>query len=216
MQAYGTEQTYQSAQEAQRGGRGKRRERAGARSAGLRLGDRLVIAFFVGIIVGSVLVNLIPFSWVSAMNVWGAEYITGYLSKEVRFTTMFHYLLKLRGQIFGCVMILLFSPFIKKILYAAAGYVGLAWGMVSSIILMEHGINGIRICFFLVFPHFLFYGMGIGMLAYKLLKMQGIARKKADATMLLVLILAVLTMIAGVMAESFVNTSVFLKILQTY
>lgn len=208
MQAYRTGQTaYQTAE---------KEGRAGMRGAGMRLGDKLVIVFFAGIIAGSVLVNLIPFSWVSAMNVWGAEYIMGYISKKIRFTTMFHYLLRLRGQIMGGIIILLFSPFIKKILYMMTGFVGLAWGSVSSIVLMEHGINGIRICFFLVFPHFVFYGMGIGMLAYKLLKLQGVPRKKVDVTILFVLVLAVLAIVAGVMAEAFVNTSVFYKILQTY
>ena len=45
--------------------------------------DKLVILFFFGIMVGSIIVNLIPFSWVQAMNVWSADYITAFMSKAV-------------------------------------------------------------------------------------------------------------------------------------
>lgn len=180
------------------------------------LGEKMIFTLLFSIILGSILVNLIPFTWVQSMNVWGTQYLTSYVSRSLHFSTMFKYLLKLRMQIFGCLTVIMFSPFLKKILYALSAYVGIAWGMVSSIILMEHGINGIRICFFLIFPHFFFYGMGVMMLAYKLLGLRGGGQKKADYTIILVLLLSFLSVLAGIMAEAYINTAVFMKILQNY
>ena len=60
--------------------------------------DKLVILFFFGIMVGSIIVNLIPFSWVQAMNVWSADYITAFMSKAVKYSTMFRYLLRIRDD----------------------------------------------------------------------------------------------------------------------
>lgn len=182
----------------------------------LKYADRLIIIFFAGIIAGSVIVNLIPFSWVQAMNVWSADYITAFMSKTIRFTSMFDYLLKLRGRIMGCLFIIMLTPFIKKLVYILPAYIGAAWGMVSSIIMMEHGVNGIRICFFLIFPHFIFYVLGIGMVIYKLLRMRNTQSKKFDLTLICVIVFATLMIVAGIMCETYINTTVFTKLLRNY
>lgn len=91
------------------------------------------------------------FSWVQAMNVWSADYITAFMSKTVKYSTMFRYLLRIRGLIMIGLFLVMMTPFAKKLLYIIPAYIGAAWGMISSIILMEHGINGIRICFFFCF-----------------------------------------------------------------
>lgn len=179
----------------------------------LKLADRLLIVFFGGIIAGSIVVNLIPFSWVQAMNVWSAEYITAFMSKTIRFTSMFNYLLKLRGRIMGGLFIIMLTPFISKLVYILPAYIGAAWGMVSSIIMMEHGVNGLRICFFLVFPHFIFYTLGIGMTAYKLLRLRSTQSRKPDISLICVILFAVLAIAAGIMCEAYINTAVFAKLL---
>ena len=98
--------------------------------------DKLVILFFFGIMVGSIIVNLIPFSWVQAMNVWSADYITAFMSKAVKYSTMFRYLLRIRGLIMIGLFLVMMTPFSKKLLYIIPAYIGAAWGMISSIILM--------------------------------------------------------------------------------
>ena len=108
------------------------------------------------------------------------------------------------------------TPFIRKLLYILPAYVGLAWGAVSSIVLMEHGINGIRICFFLVFPHFIFYGLGIGMTAYKFLAMRNSMKKRIDYTVIVVIIFAALVITAGIMAEAYVNSVILPAVLKKY
>ena len=99
--------------------------------------DKLVILFFFGIMVGSIIAN--PFSWVQAMNVWSADYITAFMSKTVKYSTMFRYLLRIRGLIMIGLFLVMMTPFAKKLLYIIPAYIGAAWGMISSIILMEHG-----------------------------------------------------------------------------
>ena len=81
---------------------------------------------------------------------------------------------------------------------------------------MEHGINGIRICFFLIFPHFIFYGMGIVMMAYKLLKIRNSIKRKPDFTLAAVMFFAVLSVAAGIMAEAYVNSVIMPLILKKY
>lgn len=178
--------------------------------------DKIVISFFGGIIAGSVIVNVIPFSWVSAMNIWGADYIGQFMAKDIKYSTMVRYLLRLRGQIMAGLFILMLTPFIKKLLYILPAYTGIAWGMVSSIVLMEHGINGVRICFFLIFPHFIFYGLGIAMTAYKLLSMRNSMKRKPDYTVIVVIIFSVLMITAGIMAEAYVNSEVLPIILKKF
>ncbi len=207
---YGTG-TYYSGEES------KTTRRTGRGMGGqIRFTDRLVIIFFLGIAAGSIIVNLIPFSWVQAMNVWSAEFIKAFMSKTIRFTSMFNYLLKLRGRIIGCLFIIMFTPFIKKLVYILPAYIGVAWGMVSSIIMMEHGVNGLRICFFLVFPHFIFYTLGIGMVAYKLLRLRNTQSKKMDITLICVILFAILAIVAGIMCEAYINTTIFIKLLRNY
>ena len=175
--------------------------------------DKLVIFFFFGIMVGSIIANLIPFSWVQAMNVWSADYITAFMSKAVKYSTMFRYLLRIRGLIMIGLFLVMMTPFAKKLLYIIPVYIGAAWGMISSIILMEHGINGIRICFFLLFPHFIFYAAGIIMMLYKILR-RTIASKGIDLTFLLVFLFAAMMIVAGIMAESYINVSVMPWVLE--
>ena len=175
--------------------------------------DKLVILFFFGIMVGSIIANLIPFSWVQAMNVWSADYITAFMSKTVKYSTMFRYLLRIRGLIMIGLFLVMMTPFAKKLLYIIPAYIGAAWGMISSIILMEHGINGIRICFFLLFPHFIFYAAGIIMMLYKILR-RTIASKGIDLTFLLVFLFAAMMIVAGIMAESYINVSVMPWVLE--
>lgn len=178
--------------------------------------DKIVMAFFGGIIAGSIVVNVIPFSWVLAMNVWGADYLRSFMAKSVKYKTMIRYLMRMRGQIMAGIFILMLTPFIRKLIYILPAYIGLAWGAVSSIILMEHGLNGIRICFFLIFPHFIFYGLGIGMTAYKLLSMRNSMKRKPDYTVIVVIIFSVLMITAGIMAEAYVNSEVFPAILRNF
>lgn len=175
--------------------------------------DKLVILFFFGIMVGSIIANLIPFSWVQAMNVWSADYITAFMSKAVKYSTMFRYLLRIRGLIMIGLCLVMMTPFAKKLLYIIPVYIGAAWGMISSIILMEHGINGIRICFFLLFPHFIFYAAGIIMMLYKILR-RTVASKGIDLTFLLVFLFAAMMIVAGIMAESYINVSVMPWVLE--
>ncbi len=175
--------------------------------------DKLVILFFFGIMVGSIIANLIPFSWVQAMNVWSADYITAFMSKAVKYSTMFRYLLRIRGLIMIGLFLVMMTPFAKKLLYIIPVYIGAAWGMISSIILMEHGINGIRICFFLLFPHFIFYAAGIIMMLYKILR-RTVASKGIDLTFLLVFLFAAMMIVAGIMAESYINVSVMPWVLE--
>ncbi len=175
--------------------------------------DKLVILFFFGIMVGSIIANLIPFSWVQAMNVWSADYITAFMSKAVKYSTMFRYLLRIRGLIMIGLFLVMMTPFARKLLYIIPVYIGAAWGMISSIILMEHGINGIRICFFLLFPHFIFYAAGIIMMLYKILR-RTVASKGIDLTFLLVFLFAAMMIVAGIMAESYVNVSVMPWVLE--
>ena len=175
--------------------------------------DKLVILFFFGIMVGSIIANLIPFSWVQAMNVWSADYITAFMSKTVKYSTMFRYLLRIRGLIMIGLFLVMMTPFAKKLLYIIPVYIGAAWGMISSIILMEHGINGIRICFFLLFPHFIFYAAGIIMMLYKILR-RTVASKGIDLTFLLVFLFAAMMIVAGIMAESYINVSVMPWVLE--
>lgn len=175
--------------------------------------DKLVILFFFGIMVGSIIANLIPFSWVQAMNVWSADYITAFMSKAVKYSTMFRYLLRIRGLIMIGLCLVMMTPFAKKLLYIIPVYIGAAWGMISSIILMEHGINGIRICFFLLFPHFIFYAAGIIMMLYKILR-RAVASKGIDLTFLLVFLFAAMMIVAGIMAESYINVSVMPWVLE--
>ena len=175
--------------------------------------DKLVILFFFGIMVGSIIANLIPFSWVQAMNVWSADYITAFMSKAVKYSTMFRYLLRIRGLIMIGLCLVMMTPFARKLLYIIPVYIGAAWGMISSIILMEHGINGIRICFFLLFPHFIFYAAGIIMMLYKILR-RTVASKGIDLTFLLVFLFAAMMIVAGIMAESYINVSVMPWVLE--
>lgn len=175
--------------------------------------DRLIILFFFGIMVGSIIVNLIPFSWVQAMNVWSADYITAFMSKTVKYSTMFRYLLRIRGLIMIGLFLVMMTPFVKKLLYIIPVYIGVAWGMISSIILMEHGINGIRICFFLLFPHFIFYIAGIIMMLYKILR-RTVTSKRIDVTFFLVFLFSAMMITAGIMAESYINVSVMPWVLE--
>ena len=175
--------------------------------------DKLVILFFFGIMVGSIIANLIPFSWVQAMNVWSADYITAFMSKAVKYSTMFRYLLRIRGLIMIGLCLVMMTPFARKLLYIIPVYIGAAWGMIISIILMEHGINGIRICFFLLFPHFIFYAAGIIMMLYKILR-RTVASKGIDLTFLLVFLFAAMMIVAGIMAESYINVSVMPWVLE--
>lgn len=175
--------------------------------------DRLIILFFFGIMIGSIIANLIPFSWVQAMNVWSADYITAFISKTVKYSTMFRYLLRIRGLIMIGLFLVMMTPFVKKLLYIIPVYIGVAWGMISSIILMEHGINGIRICFFLLFPHFIFYIAGIIMMLYKILR-RTVTPKKIDVTFFLVFLFSAMMITAGIMAESYINVSVMPWILE--
>ena len=175
--------------------------------------DKLVILFFFGIMVGSIIANLIPFSWVQAMNVWSADYITAFMSKAVKYSTMFRYLLRIRGLIMIGLFLVMMTPFARKLLYIIPVYIGAAWGMISSIILMEHGINGIRICFFLLFPHFIFYAAGIIMMLYKILR-RTVASKGIDLTFLLVFLFAAMMIVAGIMAESYINVSIMPWVLE--
>lgn len=175
--------------------------------------DKLVILFFFGIMVGSIIANLIPFSWVQAMNVWSADYITAFMSKAVKYSAMFRYLLRIRGLIMIGLFLVMMTPFAKKLLYIIPVYIGAAWGMISSIILMEHGINGIRICFFLLFPHFIFYAAGIIMMLYKILR-RTVTSKGIDLTFLLVFLFAAMMIVAGIMAESYINVSVMPWVLE--
>ena len=82
--------------------------------------------------------------------------------------------------------------------------------------MMEHGVNGIRICFFLIFPHFIFYVLGIGMVIYKLLRMRNTQSKKFDLTLICVIVFATLMIVAGIMCETYINTTVFTKLLRNY
>lgn len=175
--------------------------------------DRLIILFFFGIMVGSIIVNLIPFSWVQAMNVWSADYITAFMSRTVKYSTMFRYLLRIRGLIMIGLFLVMMTPFVKKLLYIIPVYIGVAWGMISSIILMEHGINGIRICFFLLFPHFIFYIAGIIMMLYKILR-RTVTSKRIDVTFFLVFLFSAMMITAGIMAESYINVSVMPWVLE--
>lgn len=175
--------------------------------------DKLVTLFFFGIMVGSIIANLIPFSWVQAMNVWSADYITAFMSKTVKYSTMFRYLLRIRGLIMIGLFLVMMTPFAKKLLYIIPAYIGAALGMISSIILMEHGINGIRICFFLLFPHFIFYTAGIIMMLYKILR-RTVTSKGIDVTFLLVFLFAAMMIVAGIMAESYINISVMPWVLE--
>lgn len=175
--------------------------------------DRLIILFFFGIMVGSLIVNLIPFSWVQAMNVWSADYINAFMSKTVKYSTMFRYLLRIRGLIMIGLFLVMMTPFVKKLLYIIPVYIGVAWGMISSIILMEHGINGIRICFFLLFPHFIFYIAGIIMMLYKILR-RTVTSKRIDVTFFLVFLFSAMMITAGIMAESYINVSVMPWVLE--
>lgn len=175
--------------------------------------DRLVILFFFGIIAGSIIVNLIPFSWIQTMNVWSADYITGFMSKTVKYSTMCRYLLKIRGIIAFGLFLVMMTPFVKKLLYIIPLYIGIAWGMVSSIIMMEHGINGVRICFFLLFPHFIFYVAGLIMMLYKILRVRNVTRSRLDVTFILVFLLASMMITAGVMTEAYINVTVLPRVL---
>lgn len=164
----------------------------------VRLNDKLLIFFFGGILAGSIIVNIIPFSWVLSMNVWSADYIGAFVSKSVKFSTMCRYLLRMRGIIMAGLFLIMLTPFIKKLLYLLPAYVGLAWGMVSSIIMMEHGVNGIRICFFLLFPHFIFYGAGLAMMIFKILTMKNTSKRKVDFTLLFVFLLSSVWLLSNV------------------
>lgn len=178
--------------------------------------DKLVIMFFAGIVIGSVIVNIIPFSWVMAMNVWSADYISSFISKTVNYSVMCRYLFKLRGLIMAGLILVMLTPFVKKLLYILPLYLGAAWGMVSSIIMMEHGINGVRVCFFLIFPHFIFYMAGIGMMLYKILLIRNSPGKRVDFTFVMVFVFAGVTIAAGVMAEAYINVSILPLVLRQF
>ncbi len=183
-------------------------------SLGVVGADRLVILFFAGIVVGSVIVNVIPFSWVQAMNVWSADYISGFMSKTVKYSVMCRYLARIRGMIMFGLFLVMLTPFVKKLLYILPAYIGITWGMVSSIIMMEHGINGVRICFFLLFPHFIFYMLGLIMMIYKILRVRNVPKSKVDFTFVMVFVFAAVTIAAGVMTEAYVNVTILPGVLK--
>ena len=183
-------------------------------SIGIIGADRFIILFFAGVVAGSIIVNIIPFSWVQAMNVWSADYIGSFISKKVNYSVMCRYLTKIRGMIMLGLFLVMLTPFIRKLLYILPAYIGVAWGMVSSIIMMEHGINGIRICFFLLFPHFIFYMLGLIMMIYKIMVMRNSSKKRLDFTLFMVFILAVFTFAAGIMSEAYVNVTILPGVLK--
>ena len=172
--------------------------------------------FFGTVVVGTLVANLLPDNYIKAVNIWGEDYILNYINKYIEYKTCFEYALSLRIRTYVAVFIIMCSPFVKKSGYVLVGYVGLLWGIMSSFILMQYGINGLRICFFLVFPHYVFYVMAVIMTYIKLLRVRKSAKNKPDWTIVAVIILSVGCIIAGSMCEAWVNSEIMRKILMNF
>lgn len=179
----------------------------------LTIGDKVLLIFFGALLAGTVIINLIPFSYVSRLNVWGEEYINNYIRKDIKFEVMLKYLMDMRVRIFAVILIMLLSPYTKGIIYGISGYLGAAWGVSASVILMEYGINGIRLCFFLVFPHYIFYITALTMLGYKIMLMKQKQKLRVDMSLVMVIFLVMLVILCGIVAETYVNTTIIEKIL---
>lgn len=176
----------------------------------IRYHDRLLLTFFFMSILSSIIVNIIPYSYIDPINVWSEEYINGLRLKAISFTSMFYYLLKIRTILFASLIFFIFTTICRKVIFLFVIYLGISWGTVSAVLLMNYGISGIKSVFFLLLPHYFFYTLAYYMMFMKF----DIAKKeyrKNKISMLIVFILSVLTFIAGVMSEAYVNTFVFVK-----
>ena len=179
----------------------------------LAVGDKVLLIFFGALLVGSVIINLLPFSYVSRLNLWGEEYINNYIRKDIKFEVMLKYILNMRFRIFAVIFMMLLSPYIKGVIYGISAYLGAAWGVSASVILMEYGINGIRLCFCLVFPHFVFYIIALTMLGYKVMSIKQRQRQRIDMSIIVVILLVMILILCGIVAETYVNITIIKKIL---
>lgn len=174
----------------------------------------LLIIFFFSITFSTILINLVPFEYVKKLDIWYDNYLRNYITYNTDTYTMLRFILKQRLWFYLVIVIGLLSPFNYTILTLLTFYFGFSWGTISTIILMEQGINGLRTCFFLVFPHFIFYIIAISLIFIKVSNLRNKSIFHVDGTFVAVFIMSMVIVITGCYIETTVSTKIMCSVIK--
>lgn len=141
--------------------------------------------------------------------VFGEEYFENYRLVSVNKLEFWGYVVLNRAKWLLIWIFIGLNPYHKKIYLCATGLVGAIVGVTASAIVMNFGVEGIGLLFWLIFPHGVFYYF-CGMLVIKRADCGGMIWQKT----VIVLLLTLLSMLIGCALESFVNPFIIQKMIK--
>lgn len=125
---------------------------------------RLSAFFFLGVAVGSMLMNLFSEYFSDRLNLYSTYFLNSCKNIQVESIELFSY--RVRDLFMEVFAVLFFSAalFGKKFVYMYVIYKGVAISLLISQAVIKYGIGGILIYLITIFPHYITYGIMVVML----------------------------------------------------
>ena len=161
----------------------------------------LLIGFFVGIVIGTVLINKIGKQWMDSIVIYNTYFYQQLQNNMSDKVSLFFYILKERIGIFLFLWIAGFSILGEGCFIAIFVYFGYFFAILLGTATMLYGPVSICIVIGILFPHYIIYGYGMYILKEHMKHRKIVTLGQACITLVFILIVC----IAGVMAEAWIN-----------
>lgn len=174
----------------------------------------LIIVFFGGLVAGSLITNLAGYNVVKTWGIFNSTFINRYSSVSIDFWSMWNYIFVNRLKLFTVIVVASFTAITYYVFAGYMFYIGLSSGMVLSAMTMQYGLKGVGVFAVSIFPHFILYVGSVVLIEIKALSVRQKQQKvKADASMIIIITIALVMLFVGSLFETYINSSILRKIL---
>ncbi len=167
----------------------------------IRIETYLLVSFFVGILIGTIMINQMGQKWMDSLTIYNTYFYQQLQFNTVNKISLFFYILKERLGIFIFLWIVGFSIIGELGLIAVFTYLGYFVAILLGTATMIYGPVGLFIFLGIVFPHYILYGYGM----YLMKEHIKYKNRESLGQAFVALTFICITCIAGAMAESWIN-----------
>lgn len=179
-----------------------------------------LIIFMVSFLVGILFTNLFGKAYILGVGVVGEYFLLHFRYTQINYNSLFAFVFQRRIKLFLLVVILGITNLRNLVVFCLFIWLGFSSGVLLSVAIIKFGIKGILICLGATLPQFLIYIPLIIIGADKMLdnKMSKMSnrltwKKQKWPQYCLFILIGILIMTLGILAESYINPIILKKIL---
>lgn len=170
---------------------------------------RIMACYFLGLITGCIMANVCGPEKCMEWGIYNENYILSLGKLDIEYQKFFIYLLKNRLLEFGILTLIVFVPIGKWLFEGYIGVLGFAMSLIISVMVMCNGVYGVVMYVITLFPQYIFYVWAMAFLS----RVLEVYRNNRTKYVVMQLTMVAVLVLAGVFAETYVNTVLLRKIL---